>query len=990
MPGRYAAAAFDRNVHGATDAADQVGARILSRSDALADATARRETNRILGLLPRWSDTATDVRMGRAIRNVIENAGATLQGDDLADYQRVLQNLNDFRAGTATGDAQRIGHFIDEWQNLSRNYLDRSRVQGISSSALQDKFGHGYFPRVLDDTIFGGTQRPGGGKIFSTTTGDQLARKRSFHVPGATNTLIELSTDRNVAGRGRLMATDDAAADYILQRMREKEQLLDAAGQLPVDQARLNRIQTRIADLTRQLPSATGPSAHRIRNTIARLQRQVANPPRVAYSRSAALSLAKTLRNISDNALEQNLPIFSQHPAENIAKYISGRERALRRAGVIENMIASSATPGNANALRGGGYTSLPQAISKLGLRTLEDPSGNLVGAADQIITRLQDIGNRLNIPEFANLTADELAQISVDNRLLHRLDKIGDFYAVPEVQSKVFKALDAITSLWKASILSWPSRFTRDWVSGVFSNSVEVANPSDLLRGYSIAKYVKQQQWNRLDPLLEMMPRYRGLTSQEARVQAFLSDIATSGVSQGRQLGDVGMEAAEHMSSRGIRSQHWASYAPETTVGYQVGDLLSGRHLVGDAVPLRNMAASELFNADNWRRSMAGTGRTVMNALQGIKDTNAINPILRWSARLGDTTDGINRIAGLSGLLMQGVSLEEATKRIMAAHVDYQSLTKFEKGYLRSAIPFWSYNSRIGKWVVTKLMEKPGGPFTQLGLRLPQELAEGDVRSDYVPGRISDKYGLSLENMRDIPGVAPLVNALAPATAESTSWLSDVDLAGIDQVNMLGLKRDPETGRVRLAASAFETLSNIAGQAHPLLKAGFEATTGQDAYTGIQKNWARNTLPVLATRLGAVDPATGYKTAERLGYLDAALQFAVPFYGRSTQMLRRLTDPRIPDQRARLLQTGFNMFTGTKIENISDDEKVRDALDRIQDLIGDDPAIRSMEMSYIPKELLPSVDPKTQQFYQLDRQLRKERRQQQQLRPDVYSPLNY
>jgi hypothetical protein len=38
----------------------------------------------------------------------------------------------------------------------------------------------------------------------------------------------------------------------------------------------------------------------------------------------------------------------------------------------------------------------------------------------------------------------------------------------------------------------------------------------------------------------------------------------------------------------------------------------------------------------------------------------------------------------------------------------------------------------------------------------------------------------------------------------------------------------------------------------------------------------------------------------------------------------------------------------------------------------------------------MPVVDERTRQLYQLDRQLRKERRQLQKVKPDRYSPLNY
>jgi flagellar motility protein MotE (MotC chaperone) len=132
------------------------------------------------------------------------------------------------------------------------------------------------------------------------------------------------------------------------------------------------------------------------------------------------------------------------------------------------------------------------------------------------------------------------------------------------------------------------------------------------------------------------------------------------------------------------------------------------------------------------------------------------------------------------------------------------------------------------------------------------------------------------------------------------------------------------------------------------------------------------------------------YKTAESLGILDTALQFAVPGYSRSGQLIRRLTDPRLENPGTAAAQALFNMFTGAKIENIDDQEKTRDALDKISEILADDPAVRNFESTYIPKELLPVVDERTRQLYQLDRQLRKERRQIQNVKPDRYNPLNY
>jgi hypothetical protein len=959
-PGAYVTAGFSRDLHGATDAASQVGTLALSRGDTAAAKLARLKSHNLLSTLPKFKDQATDIRVGNAIRNVIEEVGPTLRGDALTAHDEVLKALTDYRAGTAVGESAQIGKFVDDFQSMSAEYLNRSRAAGIGSSKLADKFGHGHFPRVLDDMTFGGANNaPTAGRTFSVMTGDQMARAKSFHVPGGTNTLQELSLDPMVAGKSRAAQTDEQAAHYILQRMAKKEADLQRAGRLPVG----------------------------------------INGKPVTYKRSQAIALARKLHGVSDDAMREKLPIFG-NPLESVVKYIDGREKAIRRAGTLTNMLSSSAIAQHAHRVPGGGATKLSDALTSLGLKSTDRrgfmgplPAGVPLteGAKSNILDRIKQIGAKNGIPEFSGMTYDELRNVSVDSRLLQRLNRIADFYQVPEVQSQMFKTLDAITSMWKASILSWPARFVRDWYSGMFSNIVEVGNAGDLMNGYAGAKSLIQGQEQKLVGMIGRMPRYRNMAPAD-RLPSYMSDLAAEGISRGRQLEDVGQTAISRQSSQGVRSELLAGSAPETTLGYQAWDLMTGAGLKGNGTSSRFLPEAELLNRKNWYRAATGAPGSFIDAFKGIKPKETTNPILRWSARLGDTTDKINRIAGYNGLLLQGISPSEAARRIMAAQVDYGSLTKFERGFVRTALPFWAYESRVSKWVLTKIAEKPGGIYTQLGMRLPQRVSENDTRSDYVPRRISDKYGISLEPLRRIPGIGLAVDAIAPKTEGVSSWLSDFDLPGIDQINKVKLVTDMETGSIGPVSSLLRTAGSLAEGANPLLKMAYEAGTGRDSYTGLKKNYLRNTAPVLLERSGMADPNTdaGRQALEYAGYLDPMAQFLVPFYSRTAQLARKASDPRIEDPRAAALQNLINAAAGVKVENIGDDEKSRDALETIKELLDSNPAIRSYETTYIPDELLPFVDERTQRLYQLDRQLRKERRQQAKVKPDIYNPMNY
>jgi hypothetical protein len=568
----------------------------------------------------------------------------------------------------------------------------------------------------------------------------------------------------------------------------------------------------------------------------------------------------------------------------------------------------------------------------------------------------------------------------------MERLNRIADFYHQPEVHNKFLQAIDNITKLWKGSILAWPARFTRDWYSGMFSNLLEVGSPSDLMRGYAGAKYVLQGQWDRADKVVSLMPRYANMAPDQRR-RAFLGDLAASGLLRGRRITDLGGEAASRASGRGIMGEMVPGSAPQTTLGYQIGDLISGRA----PVSVKNTAYSELGNLNNWAMQ-PGKALETLNPMNigKVGDPELTNPILRWSSKLGDTTDNINRISGYMAMLGQGLNPKAAAARIKASQVDYGSLTRVEREWFRRVVPFWAYTSRISKYAADQLYNDPGGRFFQLGMRLPERLAQTNDQDGYVPASIRQKYGLSLEPMRNLPVLGAAVNAISPATEGVSAWLSDVDFPGIDQLNQIKLATDMD-GRVAPGQSAWKTFQSLSGGLlHPLMKSGIEAMTGQDLYTQRPKATSEATLQALGRRTGVV---ARYSAADNLlGSLDPLAQL-VPFVPRVLQLARRASDSeRVPVDSARAAQNVFNAFTGVKIQNISDDVRRYDALQKIQDIIGDHPNVRRFEQAYIPEEALPLTDPEVVRLYALQRQLNREQRQER--KPpkgvDMSNPLFY
>jgi len=982
-PGRHAHAAFSNQVLGTTDEGDQILAKQLSKADREAMERARRKTRDMTADLPEEAymgeiDFAgTKINGSQAVRNVIEGTANAAERNFVSSNPRLQQ-------------------FVDRWGVEAKDYLKRSRTAGIGSSSLVDEFGISYFPRSVDDLSFdktGGHVKVTGGKTYSVMTGDQLKRADAMKVPGGTKTLQELSLDDMVAGPNRRAMNDGEAADYIKQRM-------DA--QITA----FNRQRAADAIAENQRRAAAG-------------QHQLEMPrPVEMYNQKKAEKLARTLNQIKPEAISSKYPIFGQHFTEDLSRYVAGREKAIGRSKVLYDTLGSTAqhtlTPDYESYLQGGfhgpfapgskgqplreytGAVGLNSAFRQLGLKSTP-VYDNLVaaakngkkgmvptsisgyeGAKDQILQRLQG--------RFPEVDLAELKNVAIDRQLMNRLNRIADFYHEPEVHSKALQFLDNVTKMWKGSILAWPARFTRDWLSGMFSNIVEVGQVGTLQMGYASTKRLLQGQYQELDGFVSQMPLYSKLPTLDARRDAYLNDLAATGLQTGRRITDVGQETASRASGLGLRGELNPGSQPVTTLGYQVGDLMTGRKPLG-----REAAAySELGNTANWQT----TGRKAMTPLESLKDGDVTHPILRWSSKLGDTTDSINRIAGYNALLLQGISPREAAARIMRAQVDYSSLTKVERGFFRRLIPFWSYNSRIGKYVVEQVWNNPGGRYSQLGLRLPQKLSEGssDPNAPYVPDSIKRSYGIGLETMRGLPVVGRAIDTIAPRKEGVSSWLSDVDIPGIDLINTIGLKTDLN-GNPKLLDTAYSTVQNASGQLlHPWLKAGLEGMTGKDFFTGREKRMSENALQAIGRRAGLFSE---YSTADQaMMYADPLLQ-QVPFLPRVTQLVRRALDTdKIPDTRARLGQMVFNGFTGTKIQNISDEIARFDAMRQIEGSLSDNPLLRTFEQKYIPKEAMEYADPESLTLYQLQRQLNKENRQvrKAKLEPQqvAYNPMNY
>ena len=658
------------------------------------------------------------------------------------------------------------------------------------------------------------------------------------------------------------------------------------------------------------------------------------------YEMNHALKLARDIRGAKGDILQKQ-GFFDNHIMEDYSRYIKSRERSMQRADVVTEQLAGGAVDGTAATQKGTRFWDADRAMQETGL----DMTGDVTEGAKK------NLVDSLNAQGF---NTSDLKDISFKPETMKRLGKIKDFYSMGEAPSNWVKTFDDLTALWKSSILSWPARFTRDRYSGMFSNMLEVNNVGNIYTGSKASAALMTGNMDELYEIIKKMPKYANEANPEQAIKAYRTDLAAHGLLEGRRLDDMGVELASRQTGDSLRN----SVLPGSTPQAKYSGLYS--------------ASDELLNKDAWKQSFSqlgdvASGKKSFGDFLGDKELK--DPILRWGNKLGDNVDSLNRLDGYNGLLLEGVDPMEASKRIKASQVDYNSLTQTEKEFFRRFMPFYSFSSRMGAYVGKKIFNDPGGRFTQLALK--SQSASGD-EDNYTPQRIRESGGINLESLRDTPILGSAIDLLSPSTDGKNSYLNDFDLPGLDVINMMDIQRTADGGYDPMG-SAFQTGLNVAGDMmHPALRSLVEQLSGQNLFTGKDLNQFEPTLQKLAEKMGAQRGGM----ADRASKWGAAALDYVPHAPRLLQLLNRATDTeRVPDGVARTLQTLLNATSGVKATNIMEDAAQYDQMKAIDKLLGDSPFMRDYEMQYIPEEYLDLIPPEQLEFYKLKQQLNKERR---------------
>jgi hypothetical protein len=891
-PGLMAHAYFNKGTGGAEDAITQAAALRINKAADAGEALGNRNA----------ADLAYDLKLAKVDPAVASRTG--ISDVFSSDAAEAIDRYIEKSAATANDidfveNTPGVKAFVDKWGTAAPDLLARSESSGLRSHRLNHAYGAEYRPYQMESAL-DASVRDGSGKAaaFDLVTGDMLKRKKALQLPGGLDQLRALSQDKRFVGLGDKFIEDDVAKVLFDEINDPTSAYYQKMAGSPVGQAAA-------------AAAGTGQTAK--------------------YSMQKAKSLARFLHGLPADGG----PVFGNHPAEAVARYMAGRERAISTSDALIDTVASRIVNEKASRVLGGRHITAGSALSQLGLRSTKDPVTGLAGGAAQ---RLREA-----IAAKTGVAADtvKLSELSIPVDAINNIRKMHDMFATPKAKGAAAQFLDNYTKVFKAQVLSWPSRFTRDFLSGGIGNMIE-AGPGSI-QGAHVASQLLSGNDSALRAYLRTVPLYKDIPGDDAMMKAFMQDAAESRILGGLSITD------RHAGDRTAKALQEIIPGGKDAIDYQ---------------PNRS------WGEFAWNLADITGAQGVSWGNGGVKRTVSNNPLFATGEKLGERLDSINRLGGYLAMVKSGHAPRVAADRMRAVHVAYDSLSPFEKGLRDSVFPFWAYTSRIGKYVTESMASRPGGALAQWA-----KFVDKSSKSDedfYMPTTMREKQSLALpEDLLDAAGLG----ALASPGPGQRRVLTNLDIVpGSALTNLFAKAAGPDG--TDYSQSMLDTASNVGQQLAPHLRTGIEAITQQDLHT---KRPLGEVPTEIETILGS---AMGDEDFRLPTAVNTLIDLAAPGASRVLSAGRQIADPRVESITDRLAQTAANQVLPFRVAVVDEKRQRGDAMRQIDTMLRRDPASKSFETVAVAKEDFDRLSPAAQQLYLLKQGLadkaRKEKKAKQ------------
>ena len=392
-------------------------------------------------------------------------------------------------------------------------------------------------------------------------------------------------------------------------------------------------------------------------------------------------------------------------------------------------------------------------------------------------------------------------------------------------------------------------------------------------------------------------------------------------------------------------KMQHYSGMDPAEAVARFQGDLVSTGLMQSTKKKDLGVAGAAVeealpgYGSDGPMRSI-GKVFTGVLATEGEGLPGILRPDSSYAqagASLGDFTDKVTRIAGYTELMLEGYTPEKAASLLKRAHVDYDSLSDAEKRLRNNYVPFYTFTSRTLQDTGQRLLEQPGkiANFSRIAQAPSQN---SDLDGTFVPQVARERVTL---------------NATPDETGSGLNVLYNVD--------------SPLLSALRIGGEFAQGKPDEAiGMLSPTVKMVAENLFGVDSFTGRKLADKRGSL-ARALDVGRNSPY--HKTVQ---WVDRGIELS-PF-SRAMQLGKDLSENKDNRSAADLYGTAaINFATGLKRRNFDKSDLMYEAKRTAEEQVGDN--LRTFETKYVPKEVLPMLDPRQQRAVTNMKQMEKIRK---------------
>lgn len=839
---------------------------------------------------------------------------------------------------------EKVDALVKTWDDTRNRIADEAKKRGMKFAKLKDRYGGLWSPRRAIETDFGEYGR-GSGRVSTSTRGlENESRVRYLDLPGVTVDAEEISLlpivrqFREEGPTGSLSVDDVAKAikEYIDTKHGPNAadpRVVPFSTTVPKLDAEGNAIREAVLD------EAGNPVMAKARTKTGKplFDPKTGQPKMVPKTRPVyaegeviALDQAKKIARLNMR-LRDNLPsdvgLFSEHPLKGQARTMMSQGMLRANADFINDSLAEAAIRAkdglDANSIAGTKFVPLDKALLRIAKKTGLSTSkqGKDVGKA--VSGRLREAIAKM---DGSDPNSINLKNYALPEDVYNRLVRVKDFYTSPRLQEDVVTTFDKITQLFKGFALAFPSTKVRDFYSNTFLVWTQVGNGFDVVNGMSDANKVLAGNLDQAASSLRSIPRYNVDDVNEVR-RRVTEDVARTGILQSLASNDL-------LTSN--RSAQMNQLVPGSDP-LRLGDAF--RELIPDGSRTAGQMASDFFQF----RDMQLPG-------QAKKAYDTRNAMFNASQKASDWTDSVARLGGMFALMRQGVSADEAAKRMMGALVDYSSMTAVERNLARRIFPWYAFQSRIGKFVAQELSQNPGGAYAQT-LRGFNTLQKSD-EDTYIPEALRQQFAFRVPDaVKPYLGISP--------DAKATTFLKDIDVPGFDTISLLG---PAPTAYGTVQSTAY----NMLQQANPFARSLVELGTGMDTFSRRPLEQAVTPIDRLWKR------ATGYETSMN-PLLRQAINVLPGPQQRLISIAGGLADDRLPLQQ-RIAKQAFNTLAGMKLQDVDPEWQLQDARRLLTQQLGE--YMQDYTESYIPEDVLPQVPAELYPQYQLFRTLGKDLRE--------------